>query len=86
MQARKMKTIRVSYRGGGTLEFHPLPKEILKLSMVIILAIYMLLNISMCHQNVVWNFVPDCVRSNLRGCKFSWGGGGGGGGHAPRPP
>ena len=46
---------RVSYRGGGGLEFPP--PEILKLSMVIILAIYMLLNISMCHQNV-WKFCP----------------------------
>ena len=31
--------------------------EILKLSMVIILAVYMLLNISMCHQNV-WKVCP----------------------------
>ena len=34
-------------------------------------------------------FVPDCVRSNLRGSKFSWGGGGGGGGEggmSPDPP
>ena len=36
----------------------PPPPEILKLCMVIILAIYMLLNISMCHQNVVWKFCP----------------------------
>ena len=58
------------------------PPEILKLSIVIILAIYMLLNISMCHQNV-WKFCPRLrqkqseryTRSN-----FSWGG------HAPRPP
>ena len=34
------------------------PPEILKLSMIIISAIYMLLNISMCHQNVVWKFCP----------------------------
>ena len=61
------------------------PSQILKLSMVIIvvpsiLAIlfYMLLDISMCHQNV-GKFVPDC---NLRGSKFSFGGGG----HTPRPP
>ena len=25
----------------------------------------------MCHQSVVWNFVLDCIRSNLRGCKFN---------------
>ena len=61
---------RVSYRGGeGGLEFPPPPPphppEILKLSMVIIvvpsiLAIqfYMLLDISMCHQNVVWKVCP----------------------------
>ena len=38
----------------------------------LVIAIYILLNTStcMCHQNVVWKFVPDCVRSNLRGCKF----------------
>ena len=30
----------------------------------------MLLDINMCHQNVVWKFVSDCVRSNLRGSKF----------------
>ena len=39
--------------------------EILKLSMVIILAIYMLLNI--CIIKMFGNFVPYCVRSNLRG-------------------
>ena len=47
----------------------PPPPEILKLSMVL-KSVYMLLNISMCHQNVVWKYVPDCVRSNLKGCKF----------------
>ena len=66
---------RVSCTGGGGGGIPAL--EILKLSTVIILAIYMLL--SMCHQNVV---VPDCVRSNLRGCKFKIFLGG----HAPRPP
>ena len=52
---------RVIYRGGGGgggPGIPPPPPEILKLSMVIILAIYMLLNISMCHQNVVWKFCP----------------------------
>ena len=46
--------------GGGGWNFPPPPPppEILKLSVVIILAIYMLLNISMCHQNVVWKFCP----------------------------
>ena len=49
------------------LEFPPPPShnflypEIVKLSMVIILAIYMLLNI--CVIKVFRNFVPDCVRS-----------------------
>ena len=58
--------VRVSYRGGEA----GIPPSILKLSMVIILAIYMLLNISMCLQMLFGNFVPDCVRSNLRGHKF----------------
>ena len=55
------------------LEFPPVPShnfpypEILKLSMVIILAIYMLLNVSMCHQNVQ-KF--SRIRSNLRGQDF----------------
>ena len=40
------------------LSYNFLYPEILKLSMVIILAIYMLLNVSMCHQNVVWKFCP----------------------------
>ena len=70
-------------RVSGTLEFppshnfSPLPPEILKLSMFIILAIYMLMNVSMYHQTCVWKFVPDCVRSNLRGC---------GGGGCPQTP
>ena len=52
--------VSVSYREGG-LEFPlpPPPPEILKLSMVVILAIYMLLNISMCHLNVVWKFLSQ---------------------------
>ena len=75
---------RVHYSGDPSLVSSksllspPPPPEILKLSMVIIvvpsiLAIlfYMLLDISMCHQNV-GKFVPDC---NLRGSKFSLGGG-----------
>ena len=49
--------VRVSYRGGPKISPPPPPPpglnpEILKLSMVTILAIYMLLNTSMCHQNV----------------------------------
>ena len=55
---------RVSYRGGGGLEFPP--PEILKLSMITIV-LSQVLNSSL---------VPDCVRSNLRGFKFkkfSWG-------------
>ena len=58
-------------RGGGwnspPATIFPYP-EILKLSMVIVLAIYMLLNVSMCHQNVR-KFCPKLrqnVRSNLR--------------------
>ena len=47
-------------RGGGT---GIPPPEILKLSMVIIVLSQVLNN----------NFVSDCVRSNLRGSKFSWG-------------
>ena len=48
----------------GGLELPPYP-EILKLS---ILAIYMLLNMSItCVIKMFGNFVPDCVRSNLRG-------------------
>ena len=39
----------------------------------------MLLDISMCQQMLFGNFVPDCVRSNLRGAKFF-------GAHAPDPP
>ena len=40
--------------GAGIPPIHSFPyPEILKLSMVIILAIYMLLNVSMCHQNVL---------------------------------
>ena len=59
---------RVSYRGGGAWNSPPLSHnfpypEILKLSMVIILAIYMLLNISTVIK-MFGNFVPDC---NLRG-------------------
>ena len=49
--------------------------EILKLSMVIILAIYMLLNVSMCHQNVR-KFCPRlCQKQSERyiNSKFSWG-------------
>ena len=44
--------------GGGGLESSSLPPEILKLNMIIILAIYMLLNVGMCHQNIVWKFCP----------------------------
>ena len=58
--------ICIDSRVSGGLEFPPPPPpEILKLSMVIIvvpsiLAIqfYMLLDISMCHQNVVWKVCP----------------------------
>ena len=71
----KYTIYRVSYRGRGGLEFSPL--EILKLSMVIILAIYMLLDISMCYRNVVvWK---GCPRNNLRGFEFNILIGGGGG-------
>ena len=77
---------RVLYRGGG-LEFPPLPPpEILELSMVIncgVIDIIYLLDISMCHQMVFEKFVPDCIRSNLRGSKFK---NFPGGGHALRPP
>ena len=51
------------------------PPEILKLNMVIIYMLHVL-NVSMCHQN----FVPDCIRSDLRECKFKIFLGGG---HAP---
>ena len=61
---------RVSYR--GALDFPPPPATIFptrKLNVV-------------CVIKIIRNFVPDCVRSNLRGMyinsKFSWGGGGGG--------
>ena len=64
-------------RGGGSRIFFPQPEfsppEIFKLSMVIIVvpsSISYLLDISMCHQMVFEKFVPDCVRSNLRGSKF----------------
>ena len=76
--------------GGRGLEFPPGPShdfpypEILKLSMVIILAIYMLLNVSMCHQNV-WKFCPRLHQKQSEryiNSKFSWRGGG----HAPIPP
>ena len=76
--------------GGGALEFvppsHNFPyQEILKLSMVIILAIYMLLNVSMCHQNVR-KFCPKlCQKQSERYINFLGGGGGGGGGYVPRP-
>ena len=42
--------------------------------------------LSRCHQNV-WKSVPDCIRRNLRGCKFNLflGGEVGKGGHAPDP-
>ena len=60
---------RVSYRGGwNSTPSHNFPyPEILKLSMVITLPIYMLLNISMCRQNVQ-KF--SRIRSNLRGQDF----------------
>ena len=47
----------------GDLEFPPppLPPEIIKLSMVIIVLSQVLNN----------NLVPDCIRSNLRGSKFN---------------
>ena len=66
--------------GRGALEFPP--PEILKLSMVFILAIYMLLNISMYHQNVWKSCHRLCQKQSERMQiqKFSWGG------HAPRPP
>ena len=35
-----------------------------------VLAIYMLLNMSICYQMLFGNFVPDCIRSNLRGSKL----------------
>ena len=67
--------------GGGRLEFFPPSHnfpypEILKLSMVIILAIYMLLNVSMCHQNVR-KFCPRLHQKQSEryiNSKFSWGG------------
>ena len=52
---------------GGALELPPLPipPETLKLSMVIIVVLsilaiqfYILLDIHMCHQNVVWKVCP----------------------------
>ena len=49
--------------------------EILKLSMVIILAIYMLLNASMCHQNVR-KFCPRLHQKQSKryiDSNFSWG-------------
>ena len=46
----------------------PPPPEILKLSMVFILAICMLLDISMCHQSV-WKFYPRlCQKQSERMC------------------
>ena len=77
---------RVSYRGGGDLESPPSHNfpypEILKLSMVIIIVIYMLLDISMCHQSV-WKFCPRLRQKRYIISKFSWGGGGG---MPPDPP
>ena len=61
--------------------------EILKLSRVIIFAIYMSLNVSVCHQNV-WKFCPRLRQKQSEryiNSKCSWGGGGGMG-HTPRPP
>ena len=66
---------RVSYRGVGALEFLP-PPEILKLSMIIIVASTMYV--------LFGKFVPDCVGSNLRGSKFKIFLGGRG--YAPGPP
>ena len=85
--------------GGGGLEFPParIPPpsspEILKLSTVIIgvpsiLACYMLLDISMYHQNV-WKVCPKLHQKQSERSKFGiflGGGGGGGGERAPRPP
>ena len=58
---------------GGALEL-PIPPETLKLSMVIIVVLsilaiqfYMLLNIRMCHQNVVWKVCPRlCQKQSER--------------------
>ena len=73
-------------RRGGGLDFSP-PPEIWKLSMIIISAIYMLLNISMCHQNVVWKFCPRLRKKQSERMQIqNFPGGGGGGGNAPRPP
>ena len=80
MQLSFLETCRVSYRGGGggggggAGISPPPPPEILKLSMVIILAIYVLLNISMCHQNV-WKPRLRQKQSEryITSSKFSWG-------------
>ena len=80
--------VRVSYRGGP--EISPPPShnfpypEILKLSMVIIIAIYMLLNVSMCHQNVR-KFCPR-LRQKRSERYINIPGGGGGGSMPPDPP
>ena len=72
--------------GRGGLEFPSTPQpEILKLSMVIIVVPSLLgIYLTMCHQNVVWKFVQDFVKSNLRGSKFKIFPGKGGA--FPRPP
>ena len=83
-------TRRVSYRGEGGLEFsppsHSFPyPEIMKLSMVIILAIHV--TERKYHQNVR-KFCPRLCQKQSERCinsKFSWGGGGGGG-VPPDPP
>ena len=56
--------MRVSYRGEGKPGISP--PEILKLSIVIIV-VPSILAIYVTEHDM---FVPDCVRSNLRGSKF----------------
>ena len=58
IHTHRLKAQGFIQRGGRDLEFPP--QEILKLSMVIVVLSQVLSN----------NFVPDCVRSNLRGSKF----------------
>ena len=73
----RAKRFRVSYRGVVTLVSPP--QEILKLSDYYS-GLYVLFG----------KFVPDCVRSNLKGSKFSRDGDGGrgegGGGICPQTP
>ena len=77
--------INMHYTPSNTLPnaFHNPPPRNLETEYGYYNSYLVLLNLSMCHQSVVWNFVPDCVRNNLRGCKLKFFVGGV---HAPKPP